>query len=222
MKKILLAGTALLALTAAPAFAADAPIYRKGPAPVAYAPFSWNGCYLGLHVGGGWGTSDLGPVVGVTANATTSGWFGGGQIGCNWHTSPSLVLGIEGDLAWANITGSAPIGGTGFTYVSRLNYFGTVRGRIGFAMDRALLYGTAGFAWGNHTGTANPGGFSDTQTHLGWAGGVGLEYAFAPNWSTKLEYLYLDLGSKTYTAGGFTGPINVKAHTLKLGVNYRF
>ena len=229
MKRILLAGAALLALTAAqPTLAADAPVY-KGPAPVAFAPFSWNGCYIGVNIGAGWGTSDHGPTTppaSTGATASTSGWLAGGQIGCNWHVSPGFVLGIEGDYDWANIRGSGPHGGLGgINFESRLHHLGTVRGRIGYAMDRSLLYVTGGWAWGRHTSDAVGGGVvlaTDTQTHSGWALGAGWEWAFAPNWSAKLEYLYIDLGSKTYTVPGFSAPIDVQLSTLKLGVNYRF
>jgi outer membrane immunogenic protein len=113
---------------------------------------------------------------------------------------------------------------------SNMDYFVTVRGRLGFAMDRALIYGTGGFAWAHNNATVNiaAGPFSarlfDDKDHTGWTAGGGIEWAFTNNWSAKVEYLYMDLGSKGYTFVGGLPPVNVdlKVHTAKIGLNYKF
>src|SRR3990172_1550129 len=109
MKRILLAGTALLALTAAqPSLAADAPVY-KGPAPAAAALFNWSGCYIGVNAGGVWGRSNIDiPAYPSNFNIDMSSIAVGGQIGCNWQAPGSaFVVGIEGDGSWMNLDGSA-------------------------------------------------------------------------------------------------------------------
>lgn len=202
MKKIL-AGLALAAATIAPAAAADlayrapAPAYAVAPAPM----FTWTGFYLGANAGYGWGHADY--------SDATSGFIGGVQAGYNWQAG-NVVFGLETDIQASNI--ESP------TYT--LDYFGTVRGRLGYAVDQFLIYGTGGFAYGR--GTYELGGLSNDQVSTGWTLGGGGEYAFSPNWSVKAEYLYVDLGKETYTS--VVGPLDVgtNANILRAGVNYRF
>ena len=207
MKRLLLSGIALALAFAAPAFAADYPrggrVYKAAPAPL----FNWTGFYFGGHAGYGW--SDA-------ANLDPKGWFGGGQVGYNWQYAPNWVVGLEGDISGSDISqngGVAPLVG------SKTNYFGTARGRLGYTVDRVMVYGTGGLAWAHNK--ANDGAFQDDRTHVGWTAGTGLEYAFAPNWSTKLEWLYADYGNKTYA---LTTPtrVDLTDNSLKLGLNYRF
>ncbi len=173
MKRSLLAGAALVALTIAqPALAADAPGYW-GP-PAASAPFSWNGFYLGANGGYAWQISK--PVELLTDNVTLPnnfgetttasrgtigdilgrGLFAGGQLGYNWQYGPSVLVGIEADLQFSSFTGS--VAGT-FTNPSgtvpisgnanfNIDWFGTVRGRFGVTADGWLLYATGGLAYG--------------------------------------------------------------------------
>ena len=137
MKKILLTTTGLIALGMAPAFAADlgARTYTKAPAPVAIN--SWAGFYIGAM--GGYAqenTSDVGAL---------SGGFAGGTVGYNWQ-SGNLVLGVEADAAWTDI--GATVGIVGLASASdKIRDMGTVRGRIGYAFDQVLVYGTGGYAW---------------------------------------------------------------------------
>jgi outer membrane immunogenic protein len=121
-------------------------------------------------------------------------------------------------------------GGVVANAFSELNYFGTARARIGYAADRVLWYATGGVAWGtNEVGAslAAPGLFlagTASDTHVGWTVGAGVEWALVDNWTAKVEYLYLDLGNASYLGGPAAGGFNVDltAHTVKVGLNYRF
>ena len=203
MKRSILAGLGLAALIAGPAGAAD--LGYPAPAAVAYAPampFSWNGFYLGANAGYGWGEADYSPDI--------DGFIGGIQAGYNWQGAGPLVLGLETDIQYSNVESS----------VFTLDYFGTIRARAGFAVDQFLLYGTGGFAYG--TGTYELGGLSSDRSAFGWTIGLGGEYALGNNWSLKGEYLYVDLGSETFTT--INGPLDVglTANILRLGANYKF
>jgi outer membrane immunogenic protein len=110
---------------------------------------------------------------------------------------------------------------------SKINSFGSVTGRAGFAMDAVLLYAKGGFAWGNNKTTISVPAFgatsSDSHTHTGYTLGGGIEYMFAPNWSAKGEYMFTSLGSENYNLLGDQQPSgNIDFHTIKVGVNYHF
>jgi outer membrane immunogenic protein len=231
MKKFLLAGAALAAL-AAPATAADmaarAPIYTKAP-PMA-AVYNWTGCYLGGEGGGAWGRSrDYGAVSGnaFTNSFNLSGAIAGGTLGCNYQVS-SVVLGVEGDISWTNKSGS----GTDILVPTTTNttsekWLDTVRGRVGFAWDRVLLFATGGGAFSNVSFSAcnSVTGLCDSgsQNRSGWTVGGGLEWAFADNWSAKFEYLHVDLGTGNLGAAPTFAARNIPVtdDLVRVGVNYR-
>ncbi|HEY9214722.1 MAG TPA: outer membrane protein [Ancylobacter sp.] len=201
MKSKIIAGLGLAAVLATPAAAAD----LSYPAPAAYAVapvFTWTGFYLGANAGYGWGEADH--------SSDIDGFLGGIQAGYNYQLSGPFVIGVEADLQYSNIESGA------FT----LDYFGTVRARAGFAVDQFLLFGTGGFAYGR--GTFELAGLSNDQTNVGWTIGAGAEYAIDPNWSVKAEYLYLDLGSETYTTINGAYDVGLTSNILRAGVNYRF
>ena len=221
MKRLLLAGVALSVASATAASAADmqARPYTKAPPPAMVSPaYNWSGFYIGAMGGYGWGSGD----------SDSSGGFGGGTVGYNWQFPGSqFVFGVEVDAAGASIKESftEDQGGILVTQDSKINSFGSVAGRAGFAMDAALLYAKGGYAWANNKATISGGGvsFSDSQTHSGYTIGGGLEYLFTPSWSAKAEYMYTSLGGETYNFGGF--PLdspNLDFHTIKVGVNYHF
>ena len=207
----LLAGTALMS---APVMAADLgrPVY-KAPVSVAAPYMMWNGFYIGGNVGYGWGKSSASSGFG---RVDTDGFVGGGQIGYNWQFAPNWVFGIEADVQGADIQGGNAL------YSSSTDVYGTARGRIGYAFNNVLLYGTGGFAWGRNEVLDVVGAQRLSRTHTGYTFGGGMEYAFAPNWSAKVEYLYVDLGRETYDFA--LGPVSQRSdfHTVKFGVNYRF
>src|SRR5690349_13361154 len=137
MKKVLLTTVGLVALGMAPALAADLPARTYTKAPPAVAPLpTWTGFYIGAM--GGWGKEDAN-------NLAMSGGFGGGTVGYNWQTGP-VVFGVEADAAWADIKSSATIPNVA-TASAKIQDMGTVRGRIGYAFDQVLFYGTGGYAW---------------------------------------------------------------------------
>lgn len=203
MKKTILAMAALSA-AAGTAAAADLP---RGPAPY-YAPppsvYNWTGPYAGLNLGYEWGKV-------TNSSIDPSGIAGGGQVGYNWQTG-QFVFGLETDI---QISGADD---TFAPYKFSNPWFGTLRGRGGFAINNILLYGTLGLAYGDLK--AEFGGLDENKTLVGWTGGVGMEVGFTPNWSAKVEYLYMDLASRAYTLTGVDN--GLQASYLRLGVNYHF
>jgi outer membrane immunogenic protein len=221
MKRLLLAGVALSVATAASAADMRARPYKAAPPAAVVAAYNWSGFYIGAMGGYGWGSGD----------SDASGGFGGGTVGYNWQLPGSqFVFGVEVDAAGASIKESVTEdvgGGILGTADSKINSFGSVTGRAGFAIDAALLYAKGGYAWGNHKVSASIPALglasSDSQTHSGYTIGGGLEYLFTPNWSAKAEYMYTSLGGETYTVLGVPMDSgNIDFHTIKVGVNYHF
>ena len=219
-------GVAAIALLATPfaAVAADVrvPVYRGVPGSV-ISYYNWTGFYAGMNAGYGWGTSDwaVGPL-GTAVTNKPKGFLVGGTLGYNYQTG-SFVWGLEGDIAWSDVKGSVGCG-LGLTCETANRWLGTARGRLGYAFDRFLPYVTGGAAFGSVRPSVNPGPlFTATDTRIGWTFGAGLEYAFLGNWTAKIEYLYVDLGS---FATGFTAPIvntvSFQEHVVRVGLNYKF
>jgi outer membrane immunogenic protein len=268
MKGIFLGVAALASLVATSAVAADlaaARPYTKAPPMVAQVA-NWTGFYIGGNVGYGWGNSDNSEtisrlVTGVplftnSGSNNVDGVIGGGQIGYNWQVTNWLV-GLEADIQGSDQRGSlswtcvaCADDGTNITsnLTQKLDWFGTVRGRVGvLATPSVLLYGTGGLAYGelktggSVTGTNFAGvpttialnGTSSTRT--GWTAGAGIEGRIAGNWTAKLEYLYMDLGSvgngPTALTGILvpvrtTGAASYSSHftdnIVRVGINYQF
>ena len=227
MKRLLLAVAGLAAVAATSALAADLPRGRPLPPPRApvYVPFfTWNGFYVGINAGYGFGHSAWTDTVTLdsTGNFKVKGALVGGTVGYNLQMG-SFVFGLEGDFDWSNIKGSVTTNCPSTCETSN-NWLGTARGRIGYAFDRFMPYLTAGAAIGNIKGTVGAvNHFSAAR--VGWTGGVGVEYAFIDNWSVKLEYLYVDLGKATCAATcSGTDPFSVSFTTsvARAGVNYKF
>jgi outer membrane immunogenic protein len=227
-----LALTGAIAGTAGIASAADmgapAPVYTK--APIMAPMFSWTGFYIGANVGGAWGNSSdtnafFAPLT-STGNFSTSGVLGGGQAGYNWQFG-SWVLGIETDGDWSNVKGSTSNGlCAGVTCTTSDSWVGTTRGRLGYAVDHWLFYGTGGVAYGDIKFTDLPAAFifNGSSTNTGWAAGGGIEYAFTSQWSAKLEYLHVDLGSVSLSCalGCGTSTIKFNEDIFRGGVNFHF
>ena len=245
------------------ASAADLP--RKAPAytPPPPPPFTWTGFYVGLNAGGHWAKDDVTTAAsvpnfgalgaasfdaGAAGTNEPSGFIGGLQLGYNWQIN-NFVLGLEGDVNGLTgketrsvlYPGPFPAAGDTFTTSAQSNFLATVRGRLGFAFDRVLVYGTGGLAVGNVKTTDSAtviGGTvlettSNTTTRTGWTAGGGLEYAFAPNWSAKVEYLYVNLGSFDTTIPCVAGCVVVGGPDIivhhkwtdniaRVGINYKF
>lgn len=214
----------MAAAMATPSLAADLPrpAYK---APIYVAPFSWSGFYVGVNGGYGLATSNWSSGI-TTGDPKPKGWLIGGTLGYNMQTGV-WVWGLEADAALSTMKGSTT-GGTGVCGATpgcetRNRWFGTARGRIGYSFDRFLPYITGGAAFGDVKMSPNTG-LSETKTKIGWTVGAGLEYAFLGAWSTKIEYLYADLGKSSCSAAscGVDTDVKYKANIIRLGVNYRF
>ena len=215
------------------AMASDLP---HRPVPVVQPPaFTWTGFYIGVNAGLGWsnsGTINISdPIVGNTSinTAGTTGFVGGGQIGYNWQHQ-RWVFGLETDIQYSDLkSGVAWAAYEWFGYSSsNSQYFGTVRGRVGYAFDRTLFYVTGGLAYGG----LNSNWWHGTTSNTGWTLGGGIEYAFTDNWTGRIEGLYVDLNSGTHTGShtrnGVLGTYNVSGTSgegggvVRAAVNYKF
>ena len=211
MKKILLSSVALLGL-ASGAMAADLPS-RRAPAPIiaAVPVFTWTGFYVGVNAGYGWNTNDDFIFNDVRYDLGDDGGFvGGAQAGYNYQIG-SFVVGLEGDIQYADFGGDDRFDfdrdGIADDDFNNSDWFGTVRARAGVAFDRALIYATGGFA------------FADDAT--GWTVGGGVEYAFTNNLSAKIEGLYVNLdGNDDDIFPGFDNETDFGV--VRAGLNFRF
>ncbi len=271
----LLAATCVLAASG-PAFAADLAV-RKAVAPVAVAPvpYSWTGFYVGLNAGYAWsnnstsynyllagGPGDVPEFLAASGfptgfDNTSGGFIGGGQVGYNYQIG-SVVVGLEADIQYVDqksesgyaiaLSDADGFSTTAVGTESQLKWFGTVRARLGYAMDRALIYATGGLAYGSvetASGILGSGvdytdgplyvvyGGSSSKTKVGWTIGGGLEYALTNNLTLRGEYLYYDLGKTSYNIVGgsnisgneflgATGTYKLTGNIVRAGVNWKF
>ena len=166
--------------------------------------YSWAGPYIGGNLGYAWGSVEHNPTK-------PSGFAGGVQAGYNFQTGP-WVFGIEGDIQASGAEQTfAP-------WKFSNPWFGTLRGRAGYALNNVLFYGTGGLAFGELR--ASTFGLSESHTNAGWTLGVGAEMGFAPNWSAKVEYLYVDLNSSNFVITGASN--GYRFGLVRAGVNYHF
>jgi opacity protein-like surface antigen len=223
-----LAIAALLLGVSATAQAADLNAsYGKAPPLL----FDWRGFYLGGNVGGAFGEENA-PALLSSWSPNPSGVLGGVQLGHNFVASSNWLIGIEGELDWSSAQGTViipnPVAAT--TVTSKLNWYDTFEGRVGFFQGPWLYYFKGGAAWlgANYGLTGNFNGVttlqSATATRSGWTIGAGLEYMWAPNWSAKVEYDFLDFGTQNLEFGAVGAPIGLstQVHEFKVGFNYRW
>ena len=235
------------------------------PAPPPECDFTWTGFYIGANAGYGWGNADTDfeplpdavtfvDLKPIRLEPDPDGFIGGGQIGYNWQWNKWLVLGAEADFQGSDMEGhdtlfnfpdNAGVGNGPDTFLAaheRTQWFGTVRGRIGFVpMCRLMIYATGGLAYGNVDYSANtnfdngityPVSFSKTKA--GWTVGGGLEYALSNHWSVRAEYLYYDLGDENRTQNQLLGGVpegppffvrysfDTTANIVRGGLNFKF
>ncbi|HUQ34833.1 MAG TPA: outer membrane protein [Aestuariivirga sp.] len=185
--------------------------------------FDWSGFYVGGIVGYGWGDKDVFDTEEPEDEGSynVDGIFGGLEAGANWQ-SDRLVLGIEGDISWADIDGDGLIDGDD-PIATEIDVLATLTGRLGMAWDRTLFYVEGGGAWVGEDHTFD---VDDTESadRWGWVAGVGIEHAFNDNWSAKIEYNYMDFGSHNVRFSDADEDVTVDQdlHTIKVGLNYRF
>jgi outer membrane immunogenic protein len=260
MKKTqLLLGTAIGALTVInAALAADLPIKAAPRAPIAPA-YNWAGCYLGGNVGYSWGraSGDVNlahlDIFGLPTSSSflsdPNGVIGGGQIGCNWQYQNGWVLGLETDFQGSGERATNTFDGPFFlgegvhqSVEAKIEWFGTVRGRVGYLVNPTfMLYGTGGLAYGETKITDNVrqnligGGpaftttsISNSSTRVGWTLGAGAEGALFNwnNWTWKVEYLYIDLGSQSASGVdpvvlGYSWNAKFTDNVVRFGLNYK-
>jgi outer membrane immunogenic protein len=256
LTSISLAAAAFAATSLVTAHAADlGPMVTKAPPPPVPVYYNWTGFYIGANLGGSWGRQngelfdDGAGLFGFSDQP--DGVIGGGQIGYNWQFyngggwGNAWVLGIEADIQGSSQRVSDgfdftdPTLGPGTAnFTDKLDWFGTVRGRVGLAFDRVLPYFTGGWAYGDRKfdGTVNLGGdttsFSASNSMTdGWTIGGGLEWAFWDHWTAKFEYLYIDFGNRN-SSNNNTFVVDTNAfimdtghftdNIVRAGVNYKF
>jgi len=236
MKRLLIVGA--LAVTAVGgAFAADLP---QPPPQAMYIPavvpvYNWGGIYFGVNGGYGFGNTkwtDPNSLSGTTSTGTfsTTGFLVGGTVGANYQVD-ALVFGVEGDFDGSWLDGKSSSAFCGFAFgpgtqcETKNTWIATARGRVGYAFDRVLFYGTAGGAFGSvQTG---PTGLLQTTIKGGWTAGAGVEAAFADNWTARIEYLFVDLADANCTCGfdgalPATQSVSFNASMIRLGVDFKF
>jgi len=238
MKHTILPAVALAAMTAT-AGTANAADIRRSPPPAVKAPgyvaplFTWTGFYVGGNLGYGWGNGSgtvtnttlapvgaLGPVAG-----SGGGVLGGVQLGYNWQAD-AFVFGLETDFQLTGSDGNfnGRVGLVPFSGTTETPWFGTIRGRLGYAADRWLFYVTGGGAYAENkiSGRAAGVAFSDSRIGWSWTVGAGVETALTNKWSIKGEYLYIGTPDVVPTRPGTSLAGHVDSHVIRLGVNYHF
>ncbi len=229
LKQIAL-GLAVGSLMATSALAADlavpvittSPDYSQAYTSPAY---DWSGFYAGVIAGYGFGNTDISDGTTTVSAGDNNGLLAGVTVGGNMQHD-QFVFGVEGDIAWSGQEGSSTCG-TGVTCSSNFDWTGTLRGRVGYAIDPVLIYATGGLAVAQINTSLSPatgsGSYSDTYT--GWTVGGGVEAAVTEALSAKIEYAYADYGDKTSPAGTLgptAGTVSPTSHSVKLGLNYHF
>ena len=227
----------LLASGSSAVWAADFPLPASEPGRPstiydANGPYTnWAGVYLGLNGGYGLGSSQWMIGGAGTDVFNTNGPLFGGTVGFNYPVS-AVLFGVEGDLDWSGLSGSVGncafnSGGAVASCQTKSNLLGTARARVGYALDRTLIYVTGGAAFAPVQAGLNPSSSFDTSTKFGWTAGAGVEFAFFGNWSAKAEYLYIDLASASCSTvancGTATGSsVAFTENVVRGGLNYRF
>lgn len=220
-----LASTIFVLASVGAARAADAIVYE--PAPEVIPGFTWTGAYIGIQGGYGWADlSDDGDffLEDNTDDAIDSldldGGFVGVYGGFNYQWD-SVVLGIEGDINKAWMDESFDFAGGDAE--AEIDWFGSIRGRVGYAWDRTLLFATAGVAFAQVDYDIDEFDFSDDESFVGWTAGVGVEHAFTDNLLARAEYRYYDFGSEEFgNVDTGTGDLELDMHTVSVGLAYKF
>lgn len=236
MRRLIIATTVVLLAGAAEAADLGMAPPTPAPPPMAAPGFSWTGLYLGLQGGYTWGDANSAyddPLLAAVAPIDTmnlDGWLGGITGGVNYQFANGVVIGLEADIAYADISDTvydvaADVVNSdpGNTITSKTDVVGSVRGRLGYAFDRTLLYGTGGLAFSHTTVSATEGDLSDDANLTGWTIGAGIEQAFTDRISVKFEYLYSEFGDHTWFEGeDYSSTSSSSSSTVRAGINLHF
>jgi len=223
----LVAGVSALALTSA-VQAADL-IIEEPVVGVVDVGGNWDGPYIGVFAGYGWGEADhtaaggVGPLPVGGNDIDLTGWLLGVTAGANVNVSDGVILGIAGDLAWANKTGEIE-GGAFDGTTHTVNWEGSLRGVLGFDGGAFMPYVTAGVAFANATRhTELFGGLDADASHIGWTAGAGVQIAATEDLAIDLQYRYSDFGAQVYDFSAGTDPeIALTQHQFTVGLNWQF
>lgn len=230
-------------LTSGNALAADLPVKAPIRAPVVAPAYNWTGFYIGAHVGGGWSSADWAHThdgESHTGSFDGDGFLGGVQAGFNYQFAPNWLIGVEGQFSWTGIKGDGAFthGGEPHTVSSDINWVATLGPRLGYVYGPGFIYVKGGVAWADidyghtHLTPQVLHVFDGNKTRTGWFVGAGIEHSLWSQWSWKVEYNFIDLGSADVTlnhvggAGGCCSSVvfnfNEQIHIVKAGINFRF
>lgn len=219
----LAAAFAVLTAFSAQAFAADLP-QPTDPAPTypvspdTMSGFDWTGPYVGGQLGWGWGTFTTRSTPTGKFENNASGVLGGLYTGYNFMLTPNILTGIEGTFDFTNLEDSSTVGGVNVKTGSDWN--STIRGRLGYAFDTFLIYGTGGLALADLDVNAN--GAKDSTTAFGWTLGAGVETALSKHVTMRLDYAYENFGKESFNLGGTTYKTDLDNNVVRAGVAYKF
>ncbi len=226
MKNQIFIAAAALAIAISGAQAADLPVDTPPLAATPAPANDWSGFYAGIHGGYGFGETEL-SIPGLVTDYDIDGWLAGAQAGYNIQ-SGMWLFGVEADIAYSSIDGSITIPGQPPTTIATdIDWLATIRARAGLHYDQWMPYITGGVAFAEVDHTISPGGIfgpgvSLSDTLVGWTVGGGVEAMFNPNWTAKIEYLYVDLEDVDFTVPRITGTFDDDFHVIRAGLNYHF
>jgi outer membrane immunogenic protein len=203
-------GVSVVALSSA-TLAADLIVEEPVEVGVVDVTGDWDGPYVGIFGGYGWGTYDESGF-----EIDLDGWLVGAALGANFTLSEGIVAGIVGDIAWSDIGFDEPFG------TFDVEWVGSLRGRLGFDGGAFLPYLTAGLAVAGATAESSISGLSDSNTHIGWTVGAGVEFAATEELSIDVLYRYSDYGTQTYNVGFGDFDANITTHQVTAGLNWSF
>jgi len=224
MKKLLLASVVIISTSTATT-AAD----LAAPAPEVY---DWTGGYIGLNAGAAWNNSELDIselVLGLSLDGDDTVFTGGVEAGYNWQMD-NVVIGVEADFNYLGFDEEREVDGQqlDFSLKMKANWFGTLRGRVGFAADNMLFYGTGGLAYGHAEVEGCVDGVtlecdSEDKVNWGWTAGGGIQFAFDESWILGAEYLYVDFGSTDLEPScACDGGADVRFSVARVKLDFKF
>jgi outer membrane immunogenic protein len=224
-KLVLLLAAGVSALAISSASAADLIIDTPVEAGVVEASGNWDGAFVGVFGGYAWGAYNVDGDAAPDWFPEPAGWQLGVNGGVNFTLDNGIVLGVVGDIAWADVTDTVTQLGLGSASAT-IDWMGSLRGRIGFDGGAFLPYLTAGLAVAHSSIEFTPligPGFADDATHVGWTVGAGVEFAATENLSVDLAYRYSDYGDADYTLGAAPpSSLGLTAHQVTVGLNWGF